>query len=122
MGAKVIADSNCNSETYEVVTKRVAIRKEPQDNAQVFTIAKMGDNLELYEWDETQNYRKTFTDHKGYHLSAWVMVKHPELGILLQPCKKSASICTPCRRCGKIEEGMGDIGLCDACFTISFDI
>lgn len=118
-----VTESNCEPEEYEVVKKRVLMRKDPQEDSQIFGIAKMGEHLQLFEWDQTRTYRKTFHSQGiGSSVPAWVMVSHPDMGDLLQPCKNTGRISTACKKCGKIEEGMGDVGLCDACFTNSFDL
>merc|ERR1711920_905897 len=54
----------------------------------VIGMKSKGDRLDLFEWDVTHQWRAVhFTLRGGWGstVKAWVMMKHPTLGVLLKP-------------------------------------
>uniref|UniRef100_A0A7S4S1L9 Uncharacterized protein n=1 Tax=Alexandrium monilatum TaxID=311494 RepID=A0A7S4S1L9_9DINO len=73
---------------YEVVFKRIAIRRRPSEEGKVFGTAVMGEKLATYSWDETGKWRQIhfrLLGGWGSKVVAWVMVSHPQLGVLIRP-------------------------------------
>eukprot|EP00931_Biecheleriopsis_adriatica_P123431 TRINITY_DN98478_c0_g1_i1.p1 TRINITY_DN98478_c0_g1~~TRINITY_DN98478_c0_g1_i1.p1 ORF type:complete len:302 (+),score=60.67 TRINITY_DN98478_c0_g1_i1:33-938(+) len=72
---------------YEVVHKRIAIRKRPAINAHVLGACEKGEKLCLFEADETGIWRKLHFRLRGGFgslVEAWVMLRHEQLGALLR--------------------------------------
>lgn len=76
-----------DGQEYEVVYQRIAIRKLPSPEARVLGAACAGERLFLYEWDRERRWRKMHFRLRGGHgnlCEAWVMIRHPTLGVLLR--------------------------------------
>lgn len=73
---------------YEVVHKRVAIRKRPSTDARVFGACEKGERLKLFEADDESGlWRKLHFRLLGGHgplVEAWILTKHHQLGMLLR--------------------------------------
>ncbi|CAJ1343297.1 unnamed protein product [Effrenium voratum] len=87
-----------NGIEHVVVYKKVAIRKRPCSDSHVLGACEQGQSLQLFEADETGNWRKLhFRLRGGYGslVEAWVMLRHPSLGMLLRPANEKAEMSEP---------------------------
>lgn len=73
---------------YEVVHRRIAIRKKHATDGKVLGTADKGDIIRVFEWDPSRCWRKTHIRLQGGWgnlVEAWIMIRHHELGSLLVP-------------------------------------
>mmetsp|Transcript_66676 Transcript_66676/g.168130 ORF Transcript_66676/g.168130 Transcript_66676/m.168130 type:complete len:527 (-) Transcript_66676:78-1658(-) len=78
---------------YEAVANRVAIRAAPSVDAAIQGCVRKGEEVELFEWDETRRWRQVqcpaSDQYKREQPSAWtlgwVLLDHQEHGPLLRP-------------------------------------
>eukprot|EP00930_Biecheleria_cincta_P091791 TRINITY_DN81448_c0_g1_i1.p1 TRINITY_DN81448_c0_g1~~TRINITY_DN81448_c0_g1_i1.p1 ORF type:complete len:329 (+),score=80.40 TRINITY_DN81448_c0_g1_i1:72-1058(+) len=86
---------------YEVVYKRVAIRKSPSIDARVFGACEKGERLKLFESDDESGlWRKLHFRLLGGHgplVEAWILTKHHQLGLLLRRTDGIADDASPGR-------------------------
>ena len=71
---------------HTVVYKKVAVRKGPHIDCHVLGAFEKGHQLLLFEADETGMWRKLHFRLCGGHgglVEAWVMLHHPQLGVLV---------------------------------------
>lgn len=68
---------------YQVVAERVALRSGPSLGAPVLGQVPRGGEVELFGWDETQQWRRC-ADHR-LSRSGWILLDHPELGPMVRP-------------------------------------
>lgn len=83
-----IGDLDAEVIIYTVVYKRIAVRQEPSLDGKVLNMAEKGDKLRTFGWDETGKWRKIhfkLPGGSGKLVPAWALVKHDQLGPLLQP-------------------------------------
>lgn len=68
---------------YNVVAEKVSFHKLPTVRSEGLGWKKYGDELELFGWDDSRNWRQ-FLDHRT-NLVGWIMLDHPDYGPLLRP-------------------------------------
>eukprot|EP00933_Yihiella_yeosuensis_P008537 TRINITY_DN114035_c0_g1_i1.p1 TRINITY_DN114035_c0_g1~~TRINITY_DN114035_c0_g1_i1.p1 ORF type:complete len:310 (+),score=68.81 TRINITY_DN114035_c0_g1_i1:56-931(+) len=72
---------------FEVVHKRVAIRKRPDPKGHVLGALEKGEHVTLFDIDSSKTWRKLhfrLPGGKQRLVEAWVMLRHEELGTLLR--------------------------------------
>lgn len=71
---------------HTVVYKKVAVRKGPSIDCHVLGAYEQGQQLMLFDSDDTGSWRKLHFRLRGGHgglVEAWVMLRHPQLGVLV---------------------------------------
>jgi len=68
---------------YEVMSDNVLIRAQPSQASNPRGRRRKGQEIELFEWDETKLWRRALC--RATLTSGWSMLDHPEYGPLLRP-------------------------------------
>uniref|UniRef100_A0A7S2K9H3 SH3 domain-containing protein n=1 Tax=Zooxanthella nutricula TaxID=1333877 RepID=A0A7S2K9H3_9DINO len=78
-----------SSAWYRVVFKTVAVRTRPDITAAHLEKMALGDEVEMFEWDETRRWRKVFVktlseDGVQGQATGWMLIRSDKQGMLLQ--------------------------------------
>jgi len=73
---------------YNVEAERVILREGPSQNAVARGLARKGDQVLLFSWDESRLWRRAWVNKSGW---GWMLLDHPEYGPLLRP--KGRKLC-----------------------------
>jgi len=68
---------------YEVVTDKALIRATPRMDGRLENWKARGDNVEMFDWDDTRTWRRCYDKEIG--ITGWMLLSHPEIGPLVWP-------------------------------------
>mmetsp|Transcript_58547 Transcript_58547/g.136179 ORF Transcript_58547/g.136179 Transcript_58547/m.136179 type:complete len:114 (+) Transcript_58547:2-343(+) len=78
---------------YRVVYKSVAVRRDPAIKAELLRSKRLGEEVEMYEWDKTRTWRRVRVEvPKGddaedadlEEVDGWMLIRSDKVGLLLQ--------------------------------------
>lgn len=86
----------CAGALHRVLPARVPVRHEPSLEADVIGIRLSGQVVEMLEHDRTRRWRKVQMGVEPFlnepRRSGWMLLQHPRLGTLLEPCEADLSV------------------------------
>jgi len=91
--SKVIAPHAPGSgELHIVVSERIRVRQRPSTDAFVENFKTQWSVVELFDWDEKQQWRMCFEATHSCGRLGWILLKHPDLGTLVQSVESVCSV------------------------------
>ena len=83
---------------YVVVAERAIVRREPDVNSLMENFKVRGSVVQLFEWDETRQWRKCLEASTQYGFPGWMKLDHPQHGASRPLLRRLELLCVAAMR------------------------